>query len=107
MLLGNDELYRRNNRLIMKKEIEWFNKLGKTRREELSFNYYGRDLLLDEEITAIYNQECRYYIEFIGKKFVCWFPNGEEKNNKQFKTLNEALDYMLVDCCISEVTIKN
>lgn len=90
------------------KSLKWFNSLSQTKRNELSFDYYGTDLLMDSDIEQIYLNEYRYYIEFVGKKFLCVFPFGAEKSKeKEFKTLNEALDYMLIDCEVAEVTIKN
>lgn len=93
---------------MINKSLEWWNKLGQTKRLDLSMDYYGTDLLLDDEIQSIYEQENRYYIEFDGKKrFLCLFPFGEEKYNKDFKTLEEAMNYMIEDCKIKEITIRN
>lgn len=92
----------------MEKSLQWFNSLSQTKRNELSFDYYGTDLLMDDEIDKIFLEEHRYYIEFVGKKFLCVFPFGAEKSKeKEFKTLNEALNYMIEDCGIQEITIKN
>lgn len=92
----------------MKKALEWFNKLSKHKQEELSFEYYGTDILLNEDIEKIFLAEYRYYIEFDGKRrFLCLFPFGEEKCNKDFKTLEEAMNYMIEDCKIKEITIRN
>lgn len=92
----------------MKKALEWFNKLSKRKQEELSFEYYGTDILLNKDIEKIYLVEYRYYIEFDGKRrFLCLFPAPNESKNKDFKTLEEAMNYMLVDCKIKEITIRN
>jgi len=92
----------------MKKALEWFNSIGNTRRQELALEHFGTDLLLDEDILKIYTEEHRYYIEFDGKrKFLCLFPLGEKEKEKDFKTLEEAMNYMLIDSGIKEVTIKN
>jgi len=90
------------------KALNWFNKLNKHKREELSFEYYGTDILLNEDIEKIYLSEYKYFIEFDGKRrFLCLFPEPNESKNKDFKSLNEALDYMLIEQGIKEVTIKN
>lgn len=91
----------------MKQSMIWWNKLGQTKRLDLSMDYYGTDLLLDDEIQSIYEQENRYYIEFDKKKFLCLFPLGEKDKEKSFKTIHEALDYMLIDCKVEEITVKN
>nr|DAI89536.1 MAG TPA: hypothetical protein [Caudoviricetes sp.] len=91
-----------------KKALDWFNKLGHTRRQELALDYYGTELLMDDDIEQIYLKEYRYYIEFDGKRrFLCLFPAEEKDKNKDFKTLEEALTYMIEDCKIKEIAIKN
>ena len=91
----------------MKKSLQWFNSLGQTRRNELALDYYGTDILTDEDIEAIFLAEYRYYIEFVGKKFLSVFPAPEQNNNKEHKTLEEALNYMIEEHKIKEITIKN
>ena len=90
------------------KHIIWWNTLGDRKRDELAMDYYGSDLIMDDEIEKIYTEEHRYFIEFDGKRrFLCLFPEPETNKNKDFKTLEEAMNYMLVNCLITEVTIKN
>jgi len=90
------------------KHIIWWNTLGDRKRDELAMDYYGSALIMDDEIEKIYTEEHRYYIEFDGKrKFLCLFPLGEKEKEKDFKTLEEAMNYMLIDSAIKEVTIKN
>jgi len=36
------------------KAIDWYNGLGKTKRDELALDYYGSTLLWDDEIEAMY-----------------------------------------------------
>lgn len=63
---------------------------------------------MDSDIEQIYLQENKYYIEFDGKRrFLCLFPREEELKNESFKTLEEALNYMLVINLVKEVTIRN
>ena len=92
----------------MKKALDWFNKLSKHKQEELSFDYYGTDILLNEDIEKIYLAEYRYYIEFDGKRrFLCLFPAELKGKDKDFKTLEEALNYMMGENQVKEITIKN
>lgn len=92
----------------MKKALDWFNKLSKHKQEELSFEYYGTDILLNEDIEKIFLAEYRYYIEFDGKRcFLCLFPAPNESKNKDFKTLEEAMNYMLDENNVKEITIRN
>lgn len=39
------------------KSLDWFNGLGKTKRDELSRDYYGSELLWDDEIEAMWMKE--------------------------------------------------
>lgn len=39
------------------KALNWFNSLGKTKREELSLDYYSSLLLTDMEIAEMYFEE--------------------------------------------------
>lgn len=88
------------------KALKWFNSLGQTKRLDLSMDYYGRDLILDEEIQSIYEQENRYYIEFDKRRYLSVFPDDQKDKNKTHKTINEALDYM-IELGVKEITIKN
>jgi len=90
------------------KHIIWWNTLGDRKRDELAMDYYGSDLIMDDEIEKIYTEEHRYYIEFDGKrKYLSVFPLGEEHLNQTHKTIPEALDYMINECHIKEITVKN
>lgn len=92
----------------MKKALEWFNSIGNTRRQELALEHFGTDLLLDQDIQKIYIEEHRYFIEFDGKrKYLSVFPLGEEHLNRTHKTIPEALDYMINERGINEITVKN
>lgn len=94
----------------MKTHIKWWNTLSKLKQNEYSLEYFGTDssYILDDEIEKIYFETEKYYIEFDGNKnFMCLFPAAKKDKNKDFKTLEEAMNYMLVDCKIREVTIKN
>lgn len=92
----------------MEKSLDWFSSLDANRRQELALDYYGTDFITNAEIELIFLAEYRYYIEFDGKrKFLCLFPAEDKKYNKDFKTLEEAMNYMLVDFKIREVTIRN
>lgn len=89
---------------------KWWNTLGQTKQNEYALEYYGVDssYILDDEIEAIYYDTQRYHIEFDGNKlFKCLFPAAQKEFNNSFKTLEEALNYMLVEKNIKEVTIKN
>lgn len=43
------------------KALRWFNLLGRTKREELSIDYYGSTLLDDVEIIEMYFEEVPHY----------------------------------------------
>lgn len=44
------------------KAIDWFNNLGKTKREELSLEYFGVvDLLMDDDILMMYLEEVPHF----------------------------------------------
>lgn len=90
----------------MKKALEWFNKLSKRKQEELSFEYYGTDILLNDDIEKIYLAEYRYYIELGKKHYLSIFPDDQKDKNKAHKTINEALDYM-IELGAKEITVKN
>lgn len=90
------------------KSLIWWNLLGNTKRNDLALTYYGVDcsMLLDEEILKIYTEENRYYVEFTNGLFLSLFPAPNQHQNREHKTLQEALDYILVDCGVKEVTLK-
>jgi len=90
------------------KHIIWWNTLGDRKRDELAMDYYGSDLIMDDEIEAIFLDKNKYYIEFDGKRrFLSVFPLDEEVKNRTHKTIHEALDYMLNECGVKELTVKN
>lgn len=87
--------------------LKWWNTLTNRKQLDLSMDYYGRDLLLNEEIQSIYEQENKYYIEFDGKRrYLSIFPDDQKEKNKTHKTINEALDYM-IELGAKEITVKN
>lgn len=89
------------------KALDWFNKLSKHKQEELSFEYYGTDILLNEDIEKIFLAEYRYYIEFDGKRhFLSIFPDEQKDKNKTHRTINQALDYM-IEMGAKEITVRN
>jgi len=92
-----------------KKAINWFNSIGLTKRNELALEHFGvdADLLMDDEINSIYNDVHRYFIEFDGKRrYLSLFPAPDQGNNRIHKTINEALDYMIL-LGAKEITIRN
>lgn len=89
--------------------LKWWNTLSKNLQNEYALEHYGVDysLVLDAEIEQIYYDTQRYYVEFNNGSFLCLFPAAKKGLNKEFKTLNEALDYILVENKVKEVTIRN
>jgi len=81
-----------------RKALDWFNGLSKIDRDELSLNYYGSLLLLDDEIEEIYlremPQEETYAREQVRLNFMWGLASfaaekGLTPSSKEMKEVNE------------------
>ncbi len=52
------------------KSIEWWNKLGKIRQDDLAFDYYGSNILMDSEIEILYLVEVPQEITFTKEEVI-------------------------------------
>ncbi|HSE99788.1 MAG TPA: hypothetical protein VLA48_02740 [Nitrososphaeraceae archaeon] len=79
------------------KALTWYNSMGRTKREELSIDYYGSTLLDDVEIIEMYFEEVPDYTKEQLVKAMIWAENngkhyvGTDKEG-QLKQFNEYIN---------------